>query len=68
MSFIKSKILELGGSITHEYSTVLTGFAFKFPGSVAGRALKTLKDLNGAEWPFFIEEDTVVSINGEEPN
>jgi hypothetical protein len=60
---IRTKIIEFGGKINHEYTNVLTGFAFSLP--TGDRALEAIKALNAAEWPFFIEEDSVVSINDD---
>ncbi|KAK9264751.1 hypothetical protein V1519DRAFT_436110 [Lipomyces tetrasporus] len=56
-------IKDLGGSITHEYNTVMRGFAITVPKGVALKGvLAAFKEkASVADFPFAIEEDKPVS-------
>lgn len=60
VTLVKDKIHALGGEITHEYDTVLTGFAFKIPDHGLVEAISKLSD---SRYPFFIEEDQIVQLD-----
>ncbi|KAH3683175.1 hypothetical protein WICPIJ_005872 [Wickerhamomyces pijperi] len=60
----RSKVLELGGSINHEYSTVLTGFSFTLPSvETSANSINQLEKIMDPKFPFFIEPDSEVHIN-----
>ncbi|KAK9325940.1 hypothetical protein V1517DRAFT_335448 [Lipomyces orientalis] len=56
-------IKDLGGSITHEYNTVMRGFSITVPKGVALKGvLAAFKEkASVADFPFTIEEDKPVS-------
>ncbi|CAM9014103.1 unnamed protein product [Wickerhamomyces anomalus] len=60
VTLVKDKIIALGGEITHEYTTVLTGFSFNIPDNGLVEAIAKLSD---TKYPFIIEKDSTVSIN-----
>jgi hypothetical protein len=56
-------VLSLGGTIKHEYNTVLTGFAFSVPDIAIVDSIKLLSD---PKYPFFIEKDSTVHAYDED--
>lgn len=63
VTLVRDKIQALGGEITHEYTTVLTGFSFNIPDNGLVEAIAKLSD---SKYPFIIEKDSTVSINDDE--
>ncbi|KAK9238205.1 hypothetical protein V1525DRAFT_418815 [Lipomyces kononenkoae] len=58
-------IKELGGSVTHEYNTIMRGFSITIPAGIASKGvLAAFKEKAlSKEFPFTIEEDQPVHIS-----
>lgn len=57
---LETKLKEIGADILYRYDTVLNGFAVTLPSD----KVTTLESINDQKFPFFIERDQEVSING----
>ncbi|KAK9471816.1 uncharacterized protein V1510DRAFT_419085 [Dipodascopsis tothii] len=57
------KIKALGGHVTHEYDTVLKGFAVTIPATVVSAFESRVESFQNADFPFVVEEDRSVNIN-----
>ncbi|KAK9386281.1 hypothetical protein V1515DRAFT_587438 [Lipomyces mesembrius] len=64
VNFAMSAIKELGGSITHEYNTVMRGFTITIPSGIASAGvLAAFKEkVASKDFPFTVEEDKPVHI------
>ncbi|ODQ68037.1 hypothetical protein NADFUDRAFT_81127 [Nadsonia fulvescens var. elongata DSM 6958] len=56
ISSMKSKLLSLGAHISHEYTTLLRGFAFSAPIDLVV-SLEQDENVNNEDFPFYLEED-----------
>ncbi|ODV98334.1 hypothetical protein PACTADRAFT_817 [Pachysolen tannophilus NRRL Y-2460] len=56
---VRSKIIDMGGKITYDYSLTITGFSFSLPED----SVSLLTTMNNAKWPFFVEKDSQVKAN-----
>ncbi|KAK9492911.1 hypothetical protein V1508DRAFT_125528 [Lipomyces doorenjongii] len=64
VNFAMNAIKELGGSITHEYNTVMRGFTITIPSGIASAGvLAAFKEKAASkDFPFTIEEDKPIHI------
>ncbi|KAK9347328.1 hypothetical protein V1522DRAFT_401777 [Lipomyces starkeyi] len=64
VNFAMNAIKELGGSITHEYNTVMRGFTITIPSGIASKGiLAAFKEKAASkDFPFTIEEDKPVRM------
>ncbi|KAK7205909.1 hypothetical protein BZA70DRAFT_289090 [Myxozyma melibiosi] len=63
--FVKAamtQFTQMGGKITHEFDTLLTGFTVSIPASVETDVMTFATDAKNLEFPFTIEEDQQVSV------
>lgn len=55
-------MLALGGTIGHEYATVLTGFSFSIPDDIS---IASVESINNLQFPFVLEADSEVYTQAE---
>ncbi|KAK9380429.1 uncharacterized protein V2V93DRAFT_380654 [Kockiozyma suomiensis] len=63
--FVKAaidKFTQLGGKVTHEFGSLLTGFTVTLPASLDSEVMTFATDAKTLEFPFTIEEDQTVNI------
>lgn len=57
---VRTKIMDMGGRITYDYSLTITGFSFTLS---KDEPIAALNSVNSPNWPFFIEKDSAVKIH-----